>query len=514
MPPLSIDYIQTSDKPFKLPDNFLCRKIKIAIIQLNSPFIENLQIQNDMYRWIDSELYFSKIKKILLNLKEKNPDIVVFPEYTIPNNKLNEVMELSKDFKVVIAGSDICRDQNQMALYQKNICPVIIKDKVFLVEKLWLATNENRVREGDEGASPLKLSFKIKNKIGQSIDATIKIYICLDYIAHHDTKDMSNGLNIVIMCTNNIEDFIKYAEVDVRKQKFTIFCNTFSFDSQYIGKSSIYGPNQEKVSLIDRIITPREGFILAELNISAPYVHELKSAPFEQPVGFHEVYYFDENYMPRKQTHTVYNYIHNFNLNLVKSDCQSIQFPASVYPDILLQLIKEKHLIKAVAFYNKYEKFWSGNWGKRLNEHDPNRENTRIFVVNKPMELYDLYDHVLKEHSNNYNVFVISIEVAKEKAGCDSDFAIVIEGDDMILSEYKTIIDESDEGDEYIDTNVIYSVNSEKATKKLLVFDTLIDNAVKVENDTDIFDLIEKVFPKNKFMKSSRKRRINVDKPK
>jgi len=472
----SVKYTRADGVSIQLDDYYLPRKVKIAIVQLQSPFYDEIYLDG-IYRWYgSSEYYFLKIEKILLEIAKKKPDIVVFPEYTIPNDKLNEIKKHAHNFKILIAGSDVCRDEYNVDLYEKNVCPIFIKDNVYFIEKKILAADEEGAIAGEEDRNSLKLMCKIKGGAdGSDVNSIIQIYICQDYLLDHDAKNLDFGLVIVTMCSDKTEDFVNYAKVDSKKRKFTVLCNTYSNNCEYIGKSSVYGPNTKtKFPLIEKIFAPKEGYILAGLNLGA---HVLSfGIGKENPVSFHEVYYFDKNYAAKKIENVANNTIYNF--DLVKSDCCSIQFPAAAYPPILLKLLKQKHLIKAIAFYNKDEKFWSGKWGKKLNEPAINRENTRIFVINDVDQLKDLYNSVLIEHSSKYKVFVINEDIAKKEANCFEDFVIIEDKGEKIVAKYLN------DDDEIIDKKVLFSLNLDLIEKTGSIFEETVKKATRVYEET------------------------------
>jgi len=507
MQPEFITYNETRDNHVRVPDFYFPRKIKIAVVQLLSPFYDELALEEGVYNWKDSSKYYSKIEKILLYLAKKNLDIVVFPEYSIPSDKLIKIKEHSKNFKVLIAGSDICRDSNNKKLYGKNICSVFIENQCFSIEKRHLAQDEEGVENGEEGRDSLKVFCKIKDTDGNSLDTVVQIYICKDYLAAHDTENMDYGFTIIPMCSEKTETFVNYAKLDSKKRKFTILCNTVSSNCNYVGKSSIYGPNQLGFTLIEKLFAPREGLILASLNISEPYVYKFGDLFSENPVGFHDVYYFDENHEAKKISNQANNTIHNF--NLVKSSCSSTCFPAAAYPEILLQLLKDKHLIKSIAFYNKDEKFWCGYWGRKLNLPNVNKENVRIFVVENETQLKELYDKVLIEHANNYHVLVINENIAKEEVKCFRDFAIIEDKGEKIFAEYFNVKEmQISEYEDYridiIGKKARFSLDTNEIEDKCSIFEEMRKKSVAVEKDIEFVNLKKRVFKKKGSLNSFR----------
>jgi hypothetical protein len=182
-------------------------------------------------------------------------------------------------------------------------------------------------------------------------------------------------------------------------------------------------------------------------------------------------------------------------------DCCSIQFPAAAYPEILLQLLKQKHLIKSIAFYNKDEKFWLGYWGKKLNEPDLNEANIRIFVVKNASQLKELYDAVLIEHANKYKVLVINENIVRKEIRCSRDFVIIEDKGEKIVGEYTTEdgrrnIEYENDVTEIIGKKVRFSLNDNEIKNKCSLFEQIRKRAIVVEKDIEYVELKQSIFGK------------------
>lgn len=265
--------------------NLLSDKVNIAVIQLESPFFDEMKksiqrINNDdIYDWAGTDIIDERRKKIIniLNeIKKEREDIhvIVFPEYTIPLDIINQIEDFSNSNNVlIIAGSDQVRNHTDPR-YKRNVCPVIVpNDKTYYVEKHHLSEPEKGVvKQGQSANSVLNIKWSFDNK-----EFSLQILLCLDYVEYYNRLKINKetkGIIVVPMCTNNLDDFA--TSVYLRRGKFVIFCNAvdlkYSKTGKMIGHSAIHGGKRLRdgrgaiVSTDDN----NEAVLMAELNVANP----------------------------------------------------------------------------------------------------------------------------------------------------------------------------------------------------------------------------------------------------
>jgi len=302
-----------------LNEGLLNEKLNIALVQLESPFykellrIPNVDYNNDrFFQWADPESRKKKIVSILKNIKEHAPDnlfpdIIVFPEYSIPCEILPEIKTFSKDYKIIIAGSDMVRDQNDDN-FKKNVCSVIIKDMgTYFLEKNVIAEDEiGTIQNGDKEKSTFKICWEANNKT-----FCIQIFICLDFLKNHNLIDTDHGgITIVPMCSPTMKEYAcrHYEDIRYGDGKFLSFCNAvslnkYSKDPFMIGQSAIYGESKE-LDQNDAIISmgDTEGVVFARLDLNAPLAKMTKIPPtktVESKISFS----FTHDYKLKKMNH-------------------------------------------------------------------------------------------------------------------------------------------------------------------------------------------------------------------
>lgn len=302
-----------------LNEGLLNEKVNIALVQLESPFykellsIPNVDYYNDrFFQWADPESQKKKIVSILKNIKEHAPDnlfpdIIVFPEYSIPYEILQEIQFFSKDYKIIIAGSDMLRDRNSDN-FKKNVCSVIIKDMgTYFLEKNVIAEAEiGTIEIGDKEKCTLEICWEVNDKT-----FCIQIFICLDFLKNHDLIDTDHGgITIVPMCSPTMKEYAcrHYEDIRYGGGKFLSFCNAVSLnkdskDPFMIGQSAIYGESKE-LDQNDAIISMEgtEGVIFARLDFSAPLAKMTKIPPtktVESKISFS----FTHDYKLKKINH-------------------------------------------------------------------------------------------------------------------------------------------------------------------------------------------------------------------
>lgn len=291
----------------KLKGGLLEDKINVALIQLESPFYHELSDasganKKKLFFWRDIDKRRDKIIKILENINKTItdstlfPDIIVFPEYTIPHEILDDIKDYLENYKIVIAGSDQIRDSDNER-YRKNVCPVIIKDHdTFYIEKNTLSEEEIGVIEpGNKENSSLEIHWDSNVE-----ELCLQISICLDYLENTPDKERKGGI-IVPMSSPSMKEFVGLQYRDVRYNKFILLCNSISLINSkpsMLGQSAIYGAHkrrEENDSIISlsspSLGTSFEGVIFARLNFANPTYNQPTTIPPIQPVEHKAAYH-------------------------------------------------------------------------------------------------------------------------------------------------------------------------------------------------------------------------------
>lgn len=162
---------------------------------------------------------------ILKSLNGKS-DIVVFPEFSIPFDYLEEIKQYSEDTGIiVVAGSHYVIEEN-IGKYghifnrnfreedlRKNICPVVIpSSKIVHIEKLIGAREERELffSKGME-AGEINYIFKIRD------DLQIGIMICYEYLNSNFRNHLIPACDIILVPQANMnpERFYETAKYDI-----------------------------------------------------------------------------------------------------------------------------------------------------------------------------------------------------------------------------------------------------------------------------------------------------------
>lgn len=293
-----------------LKEGLLEGKINIALVQIESPFYKELnyflqKTDVKLFGWREIESRKKKIISILENIKKtikdprEFPDIVVFPEYSVPSDILPQIKNFSKDYKIIIAGTDQVRDPQDES-YRKNVCPVIIQDMgTFFIEKNSLNEDElGIVEEGVKENCTLELHWKTSGKE----ELCLQIFICLDFLYNNDMLDKDRkGCIVVPMCSKSMKEFVGHQYTEVHYGKFVLFCNTTTLDYKepiMAGSSTVYGASKEKdekdalISLDESL----EGVILVRLDVEHPFFGKPTPLPSSKPVVFKKAYQITSDY--------------------------------------------------------------------------------------------------------------------------------------------------------------------------------------------------------------------------
>lgn len=268
----------------KLEKGLLTDKIKLAIVQLESPFYKQIVADEEkcIFSWKENSLNMLRYKvdsilnQIIETSQEKKPNIIVFPEYTIPISMIGDLKKFAEDNGIIIVAGSSLIDDVKSKLYQKNVCHILVPRKEYLIEKNELSRMEvDFVKPGERDELDLLWEYN-------DITYSIQITLSLDYM--NLRIDERKGIIIVPMCSENVDFFVTKARQDIKKGtgKFIILCNGVTLTQQQRtplirGGTGIYGKlatsENEDINIEKREIYTlsrmgwEEGVLLAELNV-------------------------------------------------------------------------------------------------------------------------------------------------------------------------------------------------------------------------------------------------------
>jgi hypothetical protein len=218
------------------PINLKSSKIVIAMVQLEGPYQDGkhkIVVGNrETFEWKSINSVNIRIKKACdildsLNKNKPKPDIVVFPEYSIPLEQgISELQKRADKFdQIIIGGADNIIRQGFSEIY--NECPIILPNNK---EPIWILKRQLSPAESSFMDVPSKATIPIFTwECGQN-KHWLLVYTCLDFtLVFSDSYDFNNktGIFIVPMCSQELALFHTYSDVLLREGAgtATILCN-------------------------------------------------------------------------------------------------------------------------------------------------------------------------------------------------------------------------------------------------------------------------------------------------
>jgi len=261
----------------QLTPSFHGEWVRIAVVQLNFTLGEGPSLDgHPAYVHKERDKYRDKLVSILNELKKlTKPNLIVFPEYSIPYEFLKGLKSFADENEIlIIAGSHQVIDPDHPR-FNENLCPIIIpgKETIFCSKKTLSEFERDRIKASKEGG--IELHFNIDEK-----EICFHILLCSDYLSIPINSiridKRRTGLIIVPMTSNNTTDFYSLANLHLRhpKGKFIVLCNsTGNIYNKMVaaGGSAIFGsaygiePGQPISSL-----NGGEGVLMANLNVLNP----------------------------------------------------------------------------------------------------------------------------------------------------------------------------------------------------------------------------------------------------
>lgn len=239
-----------------------------------------------------------KFNRALSIASKKRVNILSFPEITIDESFLNDLREYAEKENMIIIGGSYYDKK------RKNISPIIIKPKIFYVEKKNLPLEKGVTQ--DDGATPGENGIIIKN----SQFGSIGVLICADFLDESLRNEILN---------ENV-DFLFIPSLNKQSDEFFGVMNTIMIDRYrqdkkcpYIiysnsihniwgdGKSSIFGfVDKNVLSKLENVgCKPKDHFKwkLVQIDYEGMIIADL--AIEKSPTGIHTI----------KSTHNIENVI-------------------------------------------------------------------------------------------------------------------------------------------------------------------------------------------------------------
>ena len=239
-------------------------KIRVCIVQLNLSLNDFIKIENTvLYTHKDPDKIYDIVLQVLDNIIKRNDeyncrenittnspiDLVVFPEFSIPNEVLSNLhtwLKVNLNDTIIIAGS-------HYELINDNYisrCPIIFNNKVYFTHKINPSTLEDTCDNLGK-LSPGNQILKFSNtSIGR-----FTVLICSDFIefwssfASHSKEWGELDLLIVPACNDKNGQFFQYMSSIVAsstKGIFIIYSNLLC-SNHGLGESGVFGHIDNKL---------------------------------------------------------------------------------------------------------------------------------------------------------------------------------------------------------------------------------------------------------------------------
>lgn len=225
--------MKTKVKKSYHPIGLKTSSLVIAIAQLEGPEPKGKRktvIGNrESFEWQSLAEINSRIRKACnildeLNKLSKKPDIVVFPEYSLPVEKaLPQLQEKANLYgQIIIAGADSVNYAKLDKIY--NQCPIIIPGR-----KKPLRVTKQKLSQWEKGLidQPTQVTFPVLTWQADGRDYWIVVHICMDFLLAPLDRTRGSGIFIVPMCSPETNTFRVYADTLLRAEfgTATVLCN-------------------------------------------------------------------------------------------------------------------------------------------------------------------------------------------------------------------------------------------------------------------------------------------------
>lgn len=202
--------------------SFCGKKLRIAAVQLKY----NGYGENSVVKITADEAYHRKVMAVLEAVKKEDADILVFPEFSIPFDYLEEIRKYAdENGVVVVAGSHYVIEEN-LGKYgklfsrefgesdlRKNISPVMIPDSKIVHNEKMFGAREERKLFSTEGMKAGKMNhiFKFHDKLN------VGVMICYEFMNSELRQRLVRACDVIIVPQTNPkpEKFYKIANYEI-----------------------------------------------------------------------------------------------------------------------------------------------------------------------------------------------------------------------------------------------------------------------------------------------------------
>lgn len=235
----------------------------------------------------------SKVVSIIEKCNDLSVDLLVFPEYSIPFQLLNDICSLTQNKKIhIVAGTHmVTRTKNQLPKGYPEIknclrcamAPIISNGQIenYTFKKIAAAEEHNCIKIPKESVPD---SFNISNY-------TLNVKICIEAIADQDTLQECEGSILAIpSLSRNIEPFQALQILAKYKEMPVIYVNGACYGGSLIsGPYSLEGKHWFVERNISKPIPKNcEALVTATVDIDAVR-HSVGTVLLSQPIELNEV---------------------------------------------------------------------------------------------------------------------------------------------------------------------------------------------------------------------------------
>lgn len=305
-------------KEIRIKNNKLGEVVTIGIFQIKSPFFDEYDKIQEMDQHVLVQLphpknlpkeyeRWSRLKNILNHIESINKNrqnklnIVVFPEYSIPFEKLDTrfIKNFVNKTEIIFIGNFY--DKSDRSSKSFIIFPEGWTDTgQYYSKKCTISTYDKDVLNYDIKTEVLKFSWTPKNKESEGY---FQIMTCKDYLYFTSPDGIKSfpsiidverpGIIIVPNCTPEMTTFACQASLLIRNSNFnqgikclvSVFCNATDLETQLdpigiCGNSQIVAPIESEFR--SNLLIPKgiEGLLIAEIN---PFNALMKPTPIKSP---------------------------------------------------------------------------------------------------------------------------------------------------------------------------------------------------------------------------------------
>ncbi|HEY3360503.1 MAG TPA: tetratricopeptide repeat protein [Methanosarcina sp.] len=222
----AIDYFESvpGNKKIRILQHDCCNNsfegsnLRIAAVQLKY----HAYGENSIVKLTADEAYYRKVMAILKAVKEK-ADIVVFPEFSIPFEYLENIQQYADDNGIiVVAGSHYVQEKN-LEKYgklfirefreedlRKNISPIVIPDSKIVHNEKALAARDERGCGFEEGMEAGEVNHILKLRE----DFRVGVMICYEYVNDDFRKRLIRACNVILVPQTNPSPNIFYRKAN------------------------------------------------------------------------------------------------------------------------------------------------------------------------------------------------------------------------------------------------------------------------------------------------------------